>query len=56
MVDKVFVTGVTGCLGASLVKRLVKEGFEVNALVFPETTHPYLQDLKINIFEVFPSA
>jgi len=49
--EKVFVTGATGCLGANLVVKLVKEGYEVNALVYPGTAHPYLKNLKINKFE-----
>ena len=35
---KVFVTGGTGCLGANLIKRLVKQGYEVNALIYPGTS------------------
>lgn len=47
---KVFVTGASGCLGASLVKRLAKEGYEVHALIFPGTSHPYLDEVKIKKF------
>ena len=47
MKTKVFVTGATGALGANLVKKLLKNGYKVHALIYPGTSHPYLDKLNI---------
>jgi dihydroflavonol-4-reductase len=49
--EKIFVTGATGCLGASLIRRLVENGNDVHALIYPGTNHPYLDDLNITRFD-----
>ena len=48
--SRIFVTGGSGCVGANLIKRLVEQGHEINALIFPNTWHPFLDGLKINVF------
>ena len=47
---KVFVTGATGFIGASLVKILVNDGYEVKALVRPGSDQRNLQGLDIELF------
>ncbi len=44
---KILVTGATGQLGSSLVKRLIEEGKDVRIFLLPKTNHPFLKDLKI---------
>ena len=47
MTKKIFVTGATGFIGSNLVRQLVKNGYEVHALVRKGSTHPFLHNLKI---------
>jgi dihydroflavonol-4-reductase len=42
---KVFVTGATGFIGASLVRELLKEGYSVKAMVRPASNRRNLDDL-----------
>lgn len=47
---KIFVTGASGCIGASLVKKLVRQGHKINILIPKGTWHPFLDNLKLKIF------
>jgi dihydroflavonol-4-reductase len=46
---KVFVTGATGFIGASLVRVLLEEGYTVKALVRPDSDHRNLAGLDIEL-------
>lgn len=48
---KVFVTGATGFIGASLVRELLKEGFRVRALARPNSDRRNLYGLDLEICE-----
>lgn len=48
---KVFVTGGTGFIGANLVRLLLQKGYEVRALVRPESNLENLKNLEIEIVE-----
>ena len=48
---KAFVTGGTGFIGASIVRELLKEGWEVRALVRPGSDRGNLAGLKVEIRE-----
>lgn len=48
---RVFVTGATGFIGASLVRELLREGCHVRALVRPAANRKNLAGLDIEIFE-----
>jgi len=48
---KVFVTGATGFIGASLVRELLRDGHEVRALARPESDRRNLQGLDLEIHE-----
>jgi len=47
---KYFITGGTGCVGSNMIKKLIQQGHEVHALVFPGTWHPFLNGLKFKYF------
>jgi dihydroflavonol-4-reductase len=47
---KVFVTGATGFIGASLVRLLLEEGYAVRALVRPDSDRRNLDGLDIELF------
>lgn len=47
---KVFVTGATGFIGATLVRVLVNDGYAVKALVRPDSDRRNLQGLDIELF------
>ena len=49
--DRVFVTGGTGFVGANVVRLLLAEGYQVRALVRPQSVRHNLQDLPIEIVE-----
>src|SRR5690606_11621269 len=52
----VFITGITGLLGANLAEDLLKEGYFVKALVrknFNEFSHPNLQLIQGNLFDEY---
>lgn len=46
---KIFVTGATGMVGSNLVKKLVEQGQNVSILIRKNSTHPYLESLKLDI-------
>lgn len=46
---KVFITGSTGFLGKFLVKRLIKEGYEVTALARSESAKRFLDGLGVRV-------
>jgi dihydroflavonol-4-reductase len=48
---KVFVTGATGFIGASLVRELLKEGYSVKALVRPASNRRNLAGLDLETWE-----
>ena len=48
---KVFVTGATGFIGASLVRELLKEGYRVRALARPNSDRRNLKGLDLEICE-----
>lgn len=48
---KVFVTGATGFIGASLVRELLKEGYSVKALVRPSSNRRNLAGLDLEAWE-----
>jgi dihydroflavonol-4-reductase len=48
---RVFVTGATGFIGASLVRELLKEGCLVKALVRPGSSRKNLAGLDVELFE-----
>ncbi len=47
---KALVTGANGFIGSNLVKRLLREGYEVNALVRKTSDLSFLKDVDINLF------
>jgi len=48
---KVFVTGATGFIGASLARELLRDGYEVRALARPESDRRNLRGLDLEICE-----
>ena len=48
---KVFVTGATGFIGASLVRELLREGYSVSALVRPGSDRRNLAGLDLELWE-----
>lgn len=48
---KAFVTGATGFIGASLVRELLKDGFEVRALARPRSDRRNLHGLDLEVCE-----
>ena len=48
---KVFVTGATGFIGASLVRELLKEGYRIRALARPNSDRRNLSGLDLEICE-----
>ena len=48
MSKKVFITGASGFIGSNLLRRLVKEGYEVTALLREGSTHPFLEGVDFN--------
>lgn len=48
---RAFVTGATGFIGASIVRELLREGFEVRALVRPGSDRRNLDGLDVEIHE-----
>jgi len=48
---KVFVTGATGFIGASLARELLRDGYEVRALARPKSDRRNLQGLDLEICE-----
>jgi len=51
MAPKAFVTGATGMTGSHLAERLVKDGFEVYALVRETSDTSFLKELKVNLVQ-----
>lgn len=49
--DRVFVTGGTGFVGANVIRLLLAEGYRVRALVRPNSPRHNLEDLPIEIVE-----
>lgn len=47
MIEKIFITGGTGFLGANLVRKLCSSGKDVTILVHGKKDHPFLKGLKI---------
>ncbi len=50
--ERILVTGASGCVGASLIKDLAKKGHLVRASVFPNTWHPFLDEVEPKLLEV----
>ncbi|MCM0082522.1 NAD-dependent epimerase/dehydratase family protein [Geomonas sp. Red32] len=48
---KAFVTGATGFIGASIVRELLKDGYEVRVLARPGSDRRNLDGLEVEIFE-----
>ena len=48
---KVFVTGATGFIGASLARELLRDGYEVRALARPKSDRRNLQGLDLEVCE-----
>jgi len=48
--SRILVTGAAGCVGSNLVRKLAKQGHEINILIKPNTWHPFLEGLKLNVF------
>jgi dihydroflavonol-4-reductase len=51
MTDKVFVTGGTGFVGANLIRLLMRQGFQVKALVRPSSVLENLDGLDLEIVQ-----
>jgi len=49
MGDKILITGASGCVGSSLVKRLVEQGHDVRCLDLSNTWHPFLDNLSFEM-------
>lgn len=47
MGDSIFITGATGFIGANLTKRLVLDGYNLVILIRKDSSHPFLDGLKI---------
>jgi dihydroflavonol-4-reductase len=48
---KVFITGATGFIGANLAQLLLQEGYQVKALVRPQSQLEHLKNLDVEIVE-----
>ncbi len=48
---RVFLTGATGFIGANLARLLLAEGYEVRALVRPQSSRATLRDLELELVE-----
>lgn len=49
--NRIFITGASGFIGANLVRRLAAEGHEIVALLRKDSYHPFLKDIKIQRVE-----
>ena len=49
MKKRVFLTGASGFIGANLARRLIAEGDQVKALFRPESNHPFLAGLPLEM-------
>ncbi|MBW2999925.1 NAD-dependent epimerase/dehydratase family protein [Candidatus Woesearchaeota archaeon] len=46
----ILVTGASGCVGANIARRLAEQNHEIHILIQPNTWHPFLDRLKLEIF------
>ena len=46
---QILVTGASGCVGANLVKNLASQGEKISIFILPNTWHPFLDGLNLQI-------
>jgi nucleoside-diphosphate-sugar epimerase len=50
--EKILITGASGFVGSFLIEKAIRDGYEVHAGVRSSSSKKYLQDPRINFFEV----